>query len=110
MATKKTLNLPKTVIEKINGVFCKYPEINTVILYGSRAKGNHRLGSDIDLCIKSTDLSYTKFLRLQNEIEELSLPWKIDLSLHQDIDNQELLKHIQTVGLVFYQKLLFNTD
>jgi predicted nucleotidyltransferase len=48
---KDAYGLPLHVINTLNGIFKAYPQINNVILYGSRAKGNYRQGSDIDLCM-----------------------------------------------------------
>lgn len=94
--------LPQTATEAIKNVFKQYPSIKQVILYGSRAKGNYRVSSDIDLCIIDQSLKLTKLLEIENKIDDLLLPWKIDLSLKHTIDNQDLLEHIQRVGIMFY--------
>lgn len=97
----KLFGLPDEAIKKIQAIFAKYSEIKKVILYGSRAKGNYRPGSDIDLCIEG-DLSLTQLLRIENELDDLLLPWKIDLSLKHRIDNESLLQHINEHGIIFY--------
>lgn len=94
--------LKKQHIEAINGCFNRYPAIEEVLVYGSRAKGNYRRGSDIDLTIIG-DLEYSELLRLENQLDDLLLPYKIDLSLKHTIDNPELLAHINRVGKTFYQ-------
>lgn len=94
--------LSETVKEKLIGVFKKYPEIEKVILYGSRAKGNYKPGSDIDLTVVSGSLSLTQLLKIETEIDDLLLPYKIDLSLFSHIDNPDLIAHINRVGVVFY--------
>jgi len=53
MANKKLFGLPPHAMTKICTIFRKYPAIKRVVLYGSRAMGNYRPGSDIDLCIES---------------------------------------------------------
>jgi predicted nucleotidyltransferase len=95
--------LPYSVVEKIRAVFALYPEIKRVFLYGSRALGNYRENSDIDLCIDNEQLSLTQLLKIENQLDDLLLPWKIDLSLKHQIDNQALLDHIRDYGLVFYE-------
>lgn len=90
-------------IEAINRCFARYPQIEQVLVYGSRAKGNYRDGSDIDLTIIG-DLDFRSLLRLENELDDLLLPYKIDLSLHHNIGSPELLDHIRRVGQVFYEK------
>jgi uncharacterized protein len=95
--------LRQSIIAEINGVFAQYPEIEQAILYGSRAKGNYRNGSDIDLTLIG-DLTYNQLLQVENAIDDLLLVHTIDLSLYRQIDNPELLAHIQRVGQVFYQR------
>ena len=90
------------VIGGINGVMAAHPEVHQAILYGSRAKGNYRVGSDIDLCLLGKDLTVTQLLKIENELDDLLLPYKIDLSLFNTLENRELIEHIQRVGVAFY--------
>ncbi len=90
--------------EKLNSVFKKYSEIKKVILYGSRAKGNFKNGSDIDLTIFSEDRKFSGLLKIANEIDDLNLPYEVDISLFHHIDNKNLIEHIERVGFVFYSK------
>jgi predicted nucleotidyltransferase len=90
-------------IDAINACFAQYPQIEQVILYGSRAKGNYKNGSDIDLTIVG-NLNYNSLLRLENQLDDLLLPYKIDLSLKCKISNPSLLDHIERIGVVFYEK------
>lgn len=95
--------LSESVIAKINIVFAQYPQVVEVRLYGSRAKGNFRNGSDIDLAIMGDSVSYLQLLRMESDIEDLSLPYKVDLSLFRQIDNPDLIDHIERVGRTFYR-------
>lgn len=94
--------LPDLAIKQIHSVFLDYPQIKSVTLYGSRAMGNYKMGSDIDLCIEADHLSLTELLAIETELDDLLLPWKIDLSLKNHIDNPELITHIQKKGVHFY--------
>ncbi len=94
--------LPETAVQKICSVFSRYPEIESVMLYGSRAMGTWRNSSDIDLCIVGEELSFSKILAIENEIDDLMLPWKVDLSVCRQLDNKHLLDHIHRVGEMFY--------
>lgn len=96
--------LKDTDITSISSVFSQYENINTVFLYGSRAKGNYKPGSDIDFTIDG-NLTFSEQMRLENDLDDLLLPYKIDLSVKHKISNPDLLDHIQRVGKVFYQKL-----
>lgn len=97
--------LPEGVIRKIQGVFARYPQVDTAILYGSRAKGNYRNGSDIDLTLKGgEELTAAVLYKIINELEELLLPYTIDLSCYRDISDPDMLGHIQRVGITFYSR------
>ena len=96
--------LKEATIAAINAVFARYPEIERAVLYGSRAKGSHRPGSDIDLTLIGDGVTYLALQRITNEIDDLLLPYTVDLSLHRQIDNPDLLAHIERVGVVFYRK------
>ena len=96
--------LNNETLEKINKTLSKYPEIDQAVIYGSRAKGNYKPGSDIDLTIKGKDLSLTKLNKICIEIDDLMLPYTFDLSIYHQIDNTDLIEHINRVGKIFYQK------
>lgn len=96
--------LKESDIQKINKVFSKYSEIEKSIIYGSRAKGNYSFSSDIDLTLVGDSLNLSKQFEIENELDDLLLPYKIDLSLIHKISNKKLVEHIERVGQVFYQK------
>ena len=91
------------IIARVNGVFTKYPQIDKVIVYGSRAKGNYRNGSDIDLTLVGDDLTLKLLNKIELEIDDLMLPYTFDMSLYNDISNPDLIDHINRVGMVFYK-------
>lgn len=100
--------LPKEAIAQLCGVFSQYPTIHSVLLYGSRAKGNYRAGSDIDLSIQAPTLGLTDLLAIENQIDDLLLPWSVDLSLLHHIDNPELIDHIHRIGIPLYAPAAIN--
>lgn len=96
--------LKETTIQKICGVFAKYPQVEKAVLYGSRAKGNYKTGSDIDLTLfGGEDLTLEILYRIMDEIDDLLLPYTSDLSIFQHISDPDVTEHIQRVGIVFYQ-------
>lgn len=99
-----SFGLPIDAINALREVFSQYSDIQKAILYGSRAKGNYRTGSDIDLCLIAPNLNLMDLQSIEHQIDDLLLPWKIDLSLKHQIDNPELIEHIKRVGIDFYQK------
>ena len=96
--------LKESTIERINAVFAGHPQIEQVILYGSRAKGNYRRGSDLDLTIKGEAVSLSELMQIETELDDLLLPYKIDLSLLHKISDPDVVDHINRVGAVFYDK------
>lgn len=93
--------LPDSAIHQILDILWQYPEIERVWLFGSRAKGCFRAGSDIDLCLDAPRLTLRQRLEIENRLDDLLLPWKIDLLPRHEIDNPALLDHIHRVGVVF---------
>ena len=96
--------LPPAAVEKIRGVFANYPQVEKAVLYGSRAKGNYKTGSDIDLTMLGDDINHSILLKILDELDELLLPWMIDLSIFSQIDSESLREHIERVGVVFYER------
>lgn len=96
--------LTENTIQKILSIFSNFPEIKEVIIYGSRAKGNFKTGSDIDLVFKGPDLNSSVIGRIDQELDDLLLPYLFDLSVYEHISNSELLEHINRVGKIFYNK------
>jgi len=91
--------LSDETISKISSVFSAHPKIKQVKIYGSRAKGNYHHGSDIDLCIFSDELSDDELNQIKNEIDDLMLPYGVDICDFVSISNAELMEHIERVGV-----------
>lgn len=102
--TTLCFGLKQSTIDRINAVFSQYPDIEKVVLYGSRAKGNYREGSDIDLTLMGGALSHAQLNRIETQLDDLLLPYTIDLSLFESIDNANLIDHIRRVGVIFYEQ------
>ncbi len=96
--------LSESTVEYIHSVLRKYPQVKRAILYGSRAKGTPKRGSDIDLTLVGEDLTLEVLCRIMGEMEESPLPYKFDLSIFHQIDNPALREHIERIGLVFYER------
>lgn len=96
--------LKVTTISRINEVFAAHSLVEQVLIYGSRAKGNFRPGSDIDLTIRGREVTLSELMKIETELDDLLLPYKIDLSLLHKIGDPDVIEHVQRVGQVFYQK------
>lgn len=77
--------------------------IEEVIIYGSRAKGNFREGSDIDLTIKGS-ISKEDFSKLWHNLDDSYIPYKFDISIYENLQSESLKEHIDRVGQIFYKK------
>jgi predicted nucleotidyltransferase len=101
MTSVLKFGLKQNEIEALKKIFSKYTHVKNVFIYGSRAMGNFRVGSDIDLVIKDPKLSTTELLKIETEIDDLLLPYKVDLSLYEHITNSNLIEHINRLGQPF---------
>ena len=80
--------------------------IEKAIIYGSRAKGNFKPGSDIDLTLVGQDLTHKDLSFLMEQYYWSDLPYQLDVSLFSEIDNADLINHIKRVGKVIYEKTI----
>jgi predicted nucleotidyltransferase len=86
-------------IAYLTQLFIKHAEIQYVIVFGSRAKGNYKNGSDVDVAIKSQSLSNEELNTIDNELNENSnLPYKFDIVHYEKIQTPELKDHIDRIG------------
>lgn len=97
--------LDESTITALQSVLRRYPQIQKAILYGSRAKGTYKTGSDIDLTlVGNAQLNDTLLAQIECEIDDLLLPYTIDLSILDSISDCEVRAHIDRVGVIFYQR------
>lgn len=96
--------LKKSIIESICNVFELFPEIDEVIVYGSRAKGNYKNGSDIDITLLGEFIDLSLVSKIELNLDNLFLPYQFDISIFNQISNTELREHINRVGKSFYKK------
>ena len=105
LVSAQTTGLPDAVIAAILQVLASHPEVEAATLYGSRALGRHRPASDIDLTLIGPAISAATLAHIDAELDDLLLPWMIDLSCLASIDHPALLAHIERVGVELYRRL-----
>ncbi len=88
-------------IELINSVFRRHPQIKRAALFGSRAKGSHRPGSDVDLALYG-GIDHHGAEEVAGELEELPLPYHFDVVAFDSIKLDSLREHIERVGVTIY--------
>jgi len=87
----------------LNSIFQKYSGIKQVVLYGSRAKGKYRNGSDIDLTLKTDDaFTHSDLLHISGDFDDSNIPYFVDVSIYDKLSNPDLKAHIDRVGKVLY--------
>jgi uncharacterized protein len=91
-------------MNEFKAVFAQFDALEAVIIYGSRAKGNYREGSDIDIVLRGNDLTPTHRNAIANVLDDLDTLYMFDVLRLQDIKSPDLLDHIQRVGQVFYER------
>ncbi|WZL73666.1 nucleotidyltransferase domain-containing protein [Clostridiaceae bacterium 35-E11] len=91
----------KFIIEAVD----KYSEIEEVVLFGSRAMGNYKKGSDVDLAIVGENIDRKILRRICDDLnEEYPLPYFFDVVNYNEISNDKLKKHIDSVGKSIYKR------
>lgn len=96
--------LPPATVETIRRILATEPAVEKAVLFGSRAKGTHRPGSDIDLALFGAGLDLDVLGRLAARLDESPIPYQVDLCLFDWIDHEDLRAHIARVGRVFYER------
>jgi predicted nucleotidyltransferase len=96
--------LSDQTLETVRDILASCPEVEKALVYGSRAMGNYRTGSDIDITLIGAQLSMDMLFKLVRLFDESNLPYMVDLSIMANINNPNLSDHIERVGQVLYQR------
>ena len=97
--------LPDRTLATVKTVLSKYPGIRSAVLYGSRAKGNYKKGSDIDITLHTDGaFSHRDLLRLMGDFDDSDMPYIVDVSDYRSLQNENLKDHIRRVGKVLYER------
>ena len=91
-------------LEKLSKVFAANERIERVVLYGSRAKGNYKPFSDVDITLEGAELTHNDLSRLSLAIDDLLLPYQFDISIFHTLKNEALIDHIRRMGITIYEK------
>lgn len=94
---------PKTVAQ-IAGVLALFPEVEKAVLFGSRAKGTHKPGSDIDLSLMGEELDWRLIGKIYDALDDLLLPYRFSLILLDRETDPDVAAHIARVGIPLFQR------
>lgn len=90
-------------MEDINAALSRFPALEEAIVFGSRAKGNYRQGSDVDLALKGKEITYAITAQISDLLnEETRMPYRFDVINYHSITEPALLEHIDRVGVCIY--------
>lgn len=96
--------LKDTDCKLIKTIFQLFPKIAEVIVFGSRAMGTEKPGSDVDLALKGNDITLDDILKLKHKLEELPIIYDFDIISYATINTTALIEHIDRHGIQFYIK------
>jgi predicted nucleotidyltransferase len=99
-----SFGLSDKTLTTVRNILAGCTSVEKAVLYGSRAKGTYKPGSDIDLTLIGLGLTHRMLANLAGQLDESVIPYQVDLSIRDDIDNPNLLEHIARVGVVFYER------
>ena len=94
--------LNKAVLEKLRTLFSASPKIKRVVIFGSRAMGTQKNGSDIDLALLGEGLQSRDVRRLYGAMDKFYFPYKFDIVILKDVKEPALVEHIERVGKTIY--------
>ncbi len=95
--------LPERTVNELLEYFKSKPEIEKVIVYGSRAKGNFKNGSDIDFAVWTDDKSAYE-LRIEAELDDLETPYMFDVTDYKNLSHEGMKNNINKDGILFYER------
>lgn len=105
----KQSGLSSEQVETIRSILSLYSEVEKAVLFGSRAKGSQRAGSDVDLAIRGEHITPLTLARLQGAMDESNLPFRVDLIWQNTELSADISEHISRTGKILYNKTLINS-
>ncbi len=99
------IDLPEHAITEIVHCAKRLPEVEAVVVFGSRVLGNAKVGSDVDLAVRGENVTGRMIALIRDYLEEeTTLPYFFDVIYFEGITNEALRKHIMEFGQVVYKK------
>lgn len=85
-------------------ILSSIPAIEEAVIYGSRARGDYKPASDIDITLKGAGLTMHDVALLDDKLYWSYLPYFFDTSIFSMLTNKELIDNILRDGKVLYKR------
>lgn len=90
-------------IDEIGRIMKRFPEVDMALIFGSRAVGNYRHGSDVDIALKGSDVDFEITSKIAGILNgDTLMPYRFDVLDYNGLKNDDLREHIDRVGLPLY--------
>lgn len=97
-----SVGLSREELKALQNVFSKYPEIESVVLFGSRAMNTHKHGSDVDLLLRGKKIDFGTVANVHGDLADTTLPYFFDVLSENTLESPELKEHVRRFGVVVY--------
>ncbi len=103
--------LSQPTVNEIHGILARFPQVEKAVLFGSRAKGVHRNGSDIDLALMGDEgLNSQTLGQIEEVLDDSFLPYRFSLVIPSCVTDPAVRAHIRRVGVLFYTRDLHSAQ
>ena len=87
---------------ELQTIFSKYKEIEKVLLFGSRARGDNKYNSDVDLCLFGKNITHLVQAKISMDVDEINTPLSFDILNFNELTKQDLIDNIINEGVEVY--------
>lgn len=101
----RNIGLTENEIAEVIRYIGENPKIKKAVVYGSRAKGNYKPFSDVDLTLIGDNLDYSDLSSLEDKLYYSYLPYIFDINIYYTLKNKALIDHIDRCGIAIYEKI-----
>jgi predicted nucleotidyltransferase len=96
--------LANKTVAQITSVLTAFSQVEQALLFGSRAKGTHKPGSDIDLALVGADLDWQTVGRISGALDDLPVPYRFSVIMFNQRTDSEVAAHIRRVGIPLFER------
>ena len=98
--------LDEETLHTIEDALKPFSDVEEAIIFSSRAMGNYKRGSDVDIALKGTHLTSRSVDALRTFFNDAApgYPYKTDVLNYHTLANAELKKHIDEHGKILYKR------